>query len=118
MELIEHIAKYLNGNGIETTSGIMPAFPARIATVYATGVRPARDGDGSRFQVIVRSEADNDTALGDIMRIIDLLDDFSGITDLDSPYFARIQLESGAAALGADDNRRPSYSANFRAWVC
>ena len=108
MELIEHIAKYLNGNGIETTSGIMPAFPARIATVYATGVRPARDGD----------EADNDTALGDIMRIIELLDDFSGITDLDSPYFARIQLESGAAALGADDNRRPSYSANFRAWVC
>ena len=118
MELIEHIAQYLNGNGIEATSGVMPAFPARIATVYATGIRPAKDGEGSRFQVIVRSEADSDTAIGDIMRIIDLLDDFSGITGLDSPYFARIQLESGATALGADENRRPMYSANFRAWIC
>lgn len=118
MELIEHIAQYLNGNGINCTSGLMPAAPARIATVYATGVRPARDGEGSRFQVIVRSEADSDTAIGDIMRIVDLLDDFSGITGLDSPYFARIQLESGAAALGADENRRPMYSANFRAWIC
>ena len=67
---------------------------------------------------MVRSEADRDTAMADALAIADLLDDFSGMTGIDSPYFARIVLESGVAALGADENRRALYSANFRAWIC
>lgn len=118
MELTEHIAVFLNGSGIPATSGMMPISPNRIATVYATGVRPRGDDDGSRFQVIVRSEPDSDTAIADAMRIADLLDDFSGITGIDSPYFARILLEGGATALGADENQRLMYSMNFRAWIC
>ena len=118
MELIEHIAAFLIGNGIPAVSGLMPTDPDRIAVVYATGVRPHGDDEGSRFQVIVRSEPDADTAIADSMRIADLLDDFSGITGIDSPYFARILLEGGAAALGADENRRLLYSLNFRAWIC
>lgn len=118
MEMIEHIAAFIAANGIEATSGMMPTSPDRVATVYATGVRPRGDDDGSRFQVIVRSAVDMDTAIADAMMIADLLDDFSGITGIDSPYFARIQLESGATALGADENRRLLYSLNFRAWIC
>lgn len=118
MELTEHIAVFLNGSGTPATSGMMPISPNRIATVYATGVRPRGDDEGSRFQVIVRSEPDSDTAIADAMRIADLLDDFSGITGIDSPYFARILLENGATALGADENGRLMYSLNFRAWIC
>ena len=118
MELIDHIAEYLNGNGFTAVSGAMPIAPDRIAAVYATGVRPRGDDEGARFQVMVRSEADRDTAMADALAIADLLDDFSGMTGIDSPYFARIVLGSGVAALGADDNRRALYSANFRAWIC
>ena len=119
MELTEHIAAYLRANDFEgATSGLMPPEPDRMATVYATGVRARRDEDGSRFQVIVRGEPGNDTALGDAMRIIDLLEDFSGIMSPDSPYFTRIRLESGATSLGVDPADRLSYSINFRAFYC
>lgn len=119
MELTEHIAAYLRSNGFtEATSGYMPQEPSRIATVYATGVCPRRSEDGSRFQVVVRSEPERDTAIGDAMQIIDLLDGFEGITSIDSPYYQRIVLESGATALGADENRRLLYSVNFRAFEC
>ena len=119
MELTEHIALYLRANGFDgATSGVMPLTPDRIATVYATGVKHAQDVDGSRFQIIMRGEPDNDTALGDALKIIDLLEDFEGIMSVDSPYFTRIALESGATALGVDGNGRLSYSLNFRAWYC
>lgn len=118
MELTEHIAAYLCANGFTATSGFMPQEPNRIATVYASGVQPKRSADGSRFQIIVRSECDADTAIGDAMRIIDLLDDFQGITSIDSPYFSRILVETGAAGMGADENRRLLYSINFRAFEC
>ena len=52
------------------------------------------------------------------MIIADMLDEFSGVLNIDSPYFARISMESGVAALGADENRRLMYSINFRAWTC
>ena len=119
MELTEYLAQYLRDNDFDgATSGVMPQEPDRIATVYATGVRNSRDTDGSRFQVIVRGERDNDTALGDALKIIDLLEDFQGITAPDSPYFTRIALESGASSLGVDGNGRNSYSINFRCWYC
>jgi len=119
MELTEHIAQFLRDNDFEgATSGQMPPDPDRIATAYATGVRNPGDPDGSRFQVIVRSERDNDTAMGDALRVIELLDEFEGILTIDSPYFQRITVEGGAANLGADGNGRISYSINFRAWYC
>ena len=43
MELIDHIAEYLNGNGFTAVSGAMPIAPDRIAAVYAIGVRPRGD---------------------------------------------------------------------------
>ena len=119
MELTEHIAQFLRDNDFTgATNGIMPMEPDRIVTVYATGLLKPRDPDGSRFQVIVRSERDNDTALGDALRIIDLLDEFEGLLTIDSPYILRMAAESGAANLGADGNGRLSYSINFRAWYC
>lgn len=121
MNLTEHIAQYLRWNGFPTaTSGIMAAEPDRTAAVYATGVKNPQDDDGSRFQIIVRSEKGVDTALDDIMTICDLLEGFSGIMSADAgaPYFLRIELDSGAANLGEDDNRRILYSANFNAWYC
>ena len=118
MQPIEHIAAYIGGHGIPATSGMMPIVPDRVATVYATGARPRGDDEGTRFQVVVRSLPERDTALSDAMMIAELLDDFCGITGIDSPYFAQIQLESGVTALGADENRRLMYSVNFRAWIC
>lgn len=121
MNLTETIAEYLRSNGFPSaTSGVMAAKPDRTAAVFATGVKSKRDEDGSRFQIIARSEPGQDTALGDIMAICELLDDFSGImsADEDTPFFARIEIDSGAANLGEDDNKRILYSANFRAWYC
>lgn len=118
MELTEHLARFLCDQGYSATSAIMPPLPDDAVTVYATGVRPKGDDEGSRFQVVVRGLPDKDTALRAAIEIADLLDDFSGITSIDSPYFARIMLESGVAALGVDDNGRTMYSANFRAWTC
>jgi hypothetical protein len=119
MELTEHIAAFLRANGFpDATSGAMPPEPDRAVTVYATGVRARRDEEGSRFQIIVRSEKGIDTALADAMQIMELLDDFSGITAIDSPYFGRIVAESGIAAMGEDSSRRLLYSLNFRVWYC
>lgn len=118
MELTELIADFLRGSGFHACSGFLPQSPDRAVAVYATGLRPQGDDEGSRFQIITRSEPTSDTALADAMQIADMLDDFSGILTIDSPYFQRIMLESGAAALGADENGRVSYSLNFRAWMC
>ena len=119
MELTEHIAAFLRANGYShACGGVLPQSPDRAQAVVATGVRPRSDGEGSRFQVVVRGTPQSEDALADAMDIADLLDDFSGITSPDSPWFARIQLESGAANLGADENRRLMYSLNFRAWYC
>jgi len=118
MELTELVADFLRGSGFYACSGFLPQSPDRAAAVYATGLRPKGDDEGSRFQIIVRSDPTGDTALADAMQIADLLDDFSGILAIDSPYFQRITLENGATALGADENGRVSYSLNFRAWVC
>lgn len=119
MEMTEHIALYLRGYGFpQATSGEMPATPDRALTVYATGVRPRRDQDGSRFQILVRSEPGTDTALQDALYVADLLDDFEGMLTPDGPYFQRIELQSGAANLGLDANRRLTYSLNFIAYTC
>lgn len=118
MELIEYIALYLCDQGYSATSALMPPLPDEAVAVYATGVRPKGDDEGSRFQIVVRGLPDKDTALRTAMEIVDILDDFSGITSIDSPYFARVMLESGVASLGVDDNGRAMYSANFRAWIC
>lgn len=119
MELTGHIAAYLRANGFPNAcGGLLPQTPDRAEAVVATGVRPRSDEDGSRFQVLLRGSPQSEDALADAMNIIDLLDDFSGITSPDSPWFARIQLEGGANYLGADENRRLLYSLNFRAWYC
>lgn len=119
MELTEHIANFLRTNGFAgATSGVMPHEPDRITAVFATGVKKRQDSEGSRFQIIVRSEPDNDTALSDAMRIEELLDDFSGITSIESPYFSRIVSESGVSKFDVDEKRRVLYSLNFRAWYC
>ena len=118
MELTELVARFLRGNGFYACSGFLPQSPDKAAAVFATGLRPRGDDEGSRFQIIVRSEPTGDTALADAMRIADMLDDFNGILAIDSPYFQRVTLETGVAALGADENGRTSYSLNFRAWIC
>ena len=118
MELTELIAAYLKGHGFHACCGFMPQSPDQCIAVYATGLRPRGDDEGSRFQIIVRSSPEADTALAEAAEISDTLDDFSGILTIDSPYFQRIMLETGIASLGADENGRVSYSINFRAWMC
>lgn len=119
MQLTEYVAQYLRGEGFPfATSGMMPPSPDRMVTVYATGLMPRRNEDGSRFQVMVRSAPDYDTGVADAMTIAELLDDFEGILTIDSPYIQRIVLEGGVANLGADENRCLLYSINFRAYEC
>lgn len=119
MEITEHIAQYLRAIGFETAaSGTMPAEPDRTAAVYATGVRPPGSEDGSRFQIITRASPQSEDSLADAGRIAEALEDFTGILTPGSPWIQRIILESGITAIGADDNRRLLYSANYRAWYC
>lgn len=120
MQLTEHIAEYLRANGFKgATSGQMPEAPDRIATVYATGVRRRQDDEPSRFEIIVRSDPNTDNALNDAFDIVDLLDDFCGITSTTSPFIQRIRMEGGGVSnIGVDGQNRVMYSINFECWYC
>ena len=54
----------------------------------------------------------------DADRVVEALDDFTGLFTSDGYYIVRVRLESGASQIGADQNNRQQYSANFRVWYC
>ena len=122
MTLIEQVARYLQsalGASILVTYGYQPQDPARCATVYATDTRRAGDADGARIQVLIRApDAGSAIPAQDAERVIDALDDFTGLFCSGGDYIVRVRLESGASQIGADQNNRQQYSANFRIWYC
>ena len=119
MELTEHIALYLQGQGLPcAVSAQLPIEPDEAIAVIATGLRPAADSEGSRFQLLVRSRPGEDSALSLSSRVLELLVGFCGLLTPDSPLILRTQLEGGAARLDADSRGRVTYSMNFRAWHC
>jgi len=119
MELTEHIALYLRGQGFPcVVNAQLPAGPDEAIAVIATGLRPAADSQGSRFQLLVRSRPGEDSALDASSRVMELLVGFCGLLTPTSPLILRTQLEGGAAKIDTDSRGRITYSMNFRAWHC
>lgn len=117
MELTEHIALYLQGQGVGCAVGAnLPAAPDEAVAVIATDLRPAADSQGSRFQVLARGKPGEDSALSLSSRVMALLVGFCGLLDPESPLVLRTRLEGGAAKLETDARGRITYSMNFRIW--
>lgn len=119
MELTEHIALYLGAHGLPcAVNAALPPEPDEAVAVIATGLRPAADAGGSRFQVLARGKPGEDSAISACARIMGLLDGFCGLLNPDSPLILRTRVEGGAARLDTDARGRTTYSMNFRAWHC
>lgn len=122
MTLVEQVARYLQGvlgADILVTYGFQPQEPGRCATVYATDTRRAGDEDGARIQVLIRApDTGSLIPAQDADRVVEALGDFTGMFAAGGNYIVRVRLESGASQIGADQNNRQQYSANFRVWYC
>lgn len=118
MEIVAYFAEYLAAYcGVpDVSTGIMPPDPDTFVTVYASDVRPKNDDDGSRIQVIVRGDSDSNNGIIIATRIAEMMDDFSGIFTVDSPYVIRVVLDNGVASLGTDERGRMLYSINFHVY--
>lgn len=116
--LTEQIALFLQENDFNAFSGALPGTPDRAVAVVASDLRPDADAEGSRFQLIVRSERDSDSAVEDCCRLICLLLKCPLALSAEGGLILRSSLESGTAFLGLDENRRVRYSLNLRVWHC
>ena len=114
------MARYIqSATGIPGSFGVLPQDPARCFAVFGSDVRRPGDTDGARIQVQIRGpDAGSAIPATDADTISGLLDDFSGLFHADGNYIVRVDLESGPASLGADNNNRQLYSINFRVWYC
>lgn len=116
--LTEQIALFLQENGFCAFSAALPSTPDRAVAVVASDLRPDADAEGSRFQLLVRSERDCDTAVEDCCGLICLLLSCPFALSAEGGLILRSSLESGTAFLGLDENRRARYSLNLRVWHC
>lgn len=118
MPLTEQIALFLTENGFPAFSAALPSLPDRAVAVLASDLRPEADAEGSRFELLVRSERDKDSALEDCCKLISLLLNCPLALSVGGSLILRAELENGGAFLGLDEHRRARYSLNFRVWHC
>lgn len=118
MLITEQIAQFLNGHGICAVTNFMPPEPSRMACVYASDLRTPSDPEGARVQVIFRGERADNLGLLDAAKAAAYLDGFHGLLCADGSYVINIDIESGPAAMGADNNNRCEFSLNLRVWTC
>lgn len=129
MTILEQLARYLAaklGLPFEDLDaeasvffGALPDAPARAVCVYASDLRPAGDDDGSRVQVILRSNGDSGWPAALSARVMALLDEARDVAFVpDGCYVNRVETERGFEFTGTAANGAQFYAARFRIYTC
>lgn len=129
MTILEQLARYLAAKlslpfedvGAEASVffGALPDAPAKAVCVYASDLRPAGDDDGSRVQVILRSDSDGGWPAELSARVMALLDEARDVAFVpDGCYVNRVETERGFEFTGTAANGAQFYAARFRIYTC
>ena len=129
MTIIEQMARWLaakldlpvedTGAGGAVFWGYLPEAPARAVCVYAGELRPEGDADGTRVQIVVRSDADGAWPLKTALTIVRLLNDRRDVLFVpDGAYISRVETERGFEFAGMSDGNRQLYEGYFRVYDC
>ena len=129
MTIVEELARYIAARlglpfedcGAEAGVffGCMPDTPAKAVCVYAGGLRPAGDADGSRVQVVIRSDADGGWPLRQAVALTALLDEARDLIFApEGHYVNRVVTERGFEFTGTAANNTQFYAADFRIYYC
>lgn len=129
MTIIEQLARFLaaklripfEGTDAEGAVffGYMPDKPAKAICVYANDLRTPGDSDGTRVQIIIRSDMDGAWPLEKAVQIMRLLDGRRDLTfTLDGDYIIRVEAEKGFEFSGLAAGNTQMYAANFVIYTC
>ena len=129
MTILEQLARYLAAKlglpfedcGAEASVffGSLPDAPAKAVCVYASDLRCAGDEDGSRVQVIVRSDSDGGWPVELAARLMALLDEARDVAFVpEGCYVNRVDTERGFEFTGTAANGAQFYAARFRIYTC
>jgi hypothetical protein len=128
MSIIEQLARFLAGKlqlPLEGDTdgavfyGYMPEKPTKAICVYANDLRAPGDDEGTRVQIVVRSDMDGGWALAQSLSIMSILDDARDLIFVrDGAYIPRIETEKGFQFSGMAGNNTQFYAANFRIYYC
>lgn len=127
MTIVEQAARYIAAKlrtpfeGTEDGSvfwGYLPETPTKAICVYADDLRCPGDDEGTKLQVIIRSDLDGGWALEKAIAIMSILDDMRDLIFVqDGAYITRISAEKGFEFNGMSNNAQ-FYSANFQVYYC
>ena len=128
MTIVEQLARFLANKlqlpfeGTEAGAvfyGYLPEEPVKAVCVYANDLRAPGDSDGTRVQIVVRSDMDGAWALAQSMQIMSELDDARDLIFVpDGSYILRVETETGFQFTGMAGNNTQFYAANFRVYYC
>ena len=81
--------------------------------------RPAGDDDGSRVQVVIRSDSDGGWPLDLAVRLMALLDEARDVCFVPGGHYVnRVETERGFEYGGSAQNDAQFYAASFRIYCC
>ena len=129
MTILEQLARYLAAKlnlpfedldaQASVFFGALPDAPAKAVCVYASDLRPSGDDDGSRVQVIIRSDMDGGWPAQLAVRLMALLDEARDVCFVpDGCYVNRVETERGFEFTGTSQNGAQYYAARFRIYTC
>ena len=128
MTIIEQLARFLaarlrlpfeTGSEAAVFFGYMQDFPVKAVGVYANGLRAPGDPEGTRVQVIIRSDQDGGWPLDMAARITELLDEQRDLLFVPGgDYVSRVATERGFEFSGIADNGTQLYAADFTIYHC
>lgn len=128
MMIVEQLARFLANKlqlafeGTEPGAvfyGYLPEEPIKAICVYANDLRAPGDSDGTRVQIVVRSDMDGAWALAQSMQVMSELDDARDLIFVpDGSYISRVETEKGFQFNGMAGNNTQFYTANFRVYYC
>ena len=129
MNIVEQMARYIAARlGLpfedvdapaSVFSGWLPESPARAVCVCAAGLRPSGDADGTRVQVVIRSDGDSGWPLDTAVALTALLDEARDVAFVpEGHYVTRVTLERAFEFNGADDRGNQFHAAEFRVYNC
>lgn len=129
MTIIEQLARFLASKlrlpfeGADADGavffGYMPDKPAKAICVYANDLRTPGDSEGTRVQIIIRSDMDGAWPLEKAVQIMRLLDGRRDLTfTADGDYIIRVEAEKGFEFSGLAAGNTQMYAANFVVYAC